>query len=357
MPTRRAERHLVAAPLVQFPVDWRGPPDPRESTLRAVVCEQLGAPEALVLADLPVPEPGPGEALVAVSAAAVGFATGLIIAGRYQVVTPVPFVPGGEFSGRVAAVGPGVTEVGVGDEVMGFAGAGAFAEFTTAPAATLSPVPPGLSLLEAAAFPATYPTAYHALATVGEARPGEWVAVLGSAGGVGTACVDVATRLGSRVVALASTPARAERARAAGAVATVAYRSEDVKQRLREITGEGVDVVVDMVGGPSAEAALRSTRWRGRFVSVGFASGEIPRIPLNLVLLKGVDVRGFQLQMVHDRMPDAWRAGTEALGRLVDAGLRPDVGRVRALEDAPLALREVAEQAVTGRVVLDVSGG
>jgi NADPH2:quinone reductase len=326
----------------------------RGPVMRAVVCERHGPPEGLIVTEVPVPGPGPDEALVAVGAAAVGVATVLTVSGEYQIVTPVPFIPGGEFAGRVTAVGADVTGIVVGDPVMGFTGCGAFAEYATVPAAGLALVPEGLSLVEAAAFPATYATAYHALITIGQMRPGEWVAVLGSAGGVGTACVDVASRLGGRVVAAASTSLRAEKALSVGAEATVNYTDDDLKARLREITGEGVDVVVDMVGGPHTEAALRSTRWRGRLVSVGYASGQIPRIPLNLVLLKGVDVRGFQLQMVHDRMPGAWRKGTEALAQLVAAGLRPAVGAVHRLEDAALALRRVAQQETTGRVVLEM---
>jgi NADPH2:quinone reductase len=325
--------------------------------MRAARCERYGPPAGVVVRDVAVPEPGPGEVLVAVAAAAVGFATVLTVADRYQVSAPLPFTPGGEFAGRVIAVGADVIGLQPGDRVMGFTSAGAFAEYLTAPASQVLPVPPELGMVEAAAFPATYPTAYHALTTVGGMRPGEWVAVLGAAGGVGTACIDVATRLGGRVIAVASTPGRATGGLARGAVACVAYAEEDLKQRLRDITGEGVDLVVDLVGGPHAEAALRSTRWRGRFVSVGFASGQIPRIPLNLVLLKGVDVRGFQLQMLHDRMPDAWQSGTAALAGLVAAGLRPAVGEMHPLEDIAVALERVAERGATGRIVVDVAAG
>jgi NADPH2:quinone reductase len=293
--------------------------------------------------------------LVRVHAAAINFPDVLIIADRYQVSAPVPFVPGSEFAGVVAALGPGVGGPAVGTPVMGAAFTGAFAELVVAPAAALRPIPEGLDMTSAAAFHVTYATAYHSLCTVGEGRPGEQVVVLGAAGGVGSATVDVATRMGLRVIAAASSPERLELAARLGAQAGIDYTREDLKVRIKELTaGAGADLVVDPVGGDHAEAALRALRWGGRFVTVGFADGRIPRIPLNLVLLKGVTVRGFEGRSMSRYAPDAVAAADEALARLVADGLRPLVSRVQPLEEAASALADVAARRTTGKVVLQV---
>jgi NADPH2:quinone reductase len=208
--------------------------------------------------------------------------------------------------------------------------------------------------VEAAAFGVTYGTAYHALVTIGAAEPGEWATVLGAAGGVGSATVDVGTRLGLRVVAAASSPERLAVARKLGAEAGVDYRSEDLKTRVREITGGGTDVVVDPVGGDHAEAALRATRWGGRFVTVGFADGRIPRIPLNLVLLKGVIVRGLEVRSLRRHLPEALPAADRALAEMVAGGMRPLLSSVHPLEAAAAALAEVGERRAVGKVVLEM---
>jgi len=306
-----------------------------------------------VLTDLPDPSPGPGEVLVRVHAAAINFPDVLIVADRYQVSAPAPFTPGSEFAGVVEALGPGVDGPPVGTPVMGAIFTGAFAELAVAPVAALRPVPPGLGLVSAAAFHVTYATAYHALCTVGAAQPGECVVVLGAAGGVGTATVDVANRLGLRVLAAASSPERLEVAATLGAVAGIDYTREDLKNRIKELTdGAGADLVVDPVGGDHAEAALRALRWGGRFVTVGFADGRIPRIPLNLVLLKGVIVRGFEGRSLPRHAPEAVAAGEQALARLVAEGLRPLISQVVPLEKVASALADVAARRTTGKVVL-----
>jgi NADPH2:quinone reductase len=232
---------------------------------------------------------------------------------------------------------------------------GAFAERIVVPAQRLSRVPEGLreDLASAAAFHVAYATAYHSLVTFGAAQPGETVLVLGAAGGVGSACVDLGTRLGLKVVAAASSAERVAAAMELGAVAGIDYSTEDLKVRAKELTGGGADVVVDPVGGSYSEAALRATAWGGRFLVVGFAAGDIPRIPLNLILLKGVILRGFELRTLPERDPRAVAAGEAELARLAAEGMRPAVSVVRPLAAAAQVLTAVAERRVTGKVVLD----
>ena len=263
--------------------------------MKAIRCNPYGPPEGLTLEEVPDPVPAPGQAVVEVHAASVNFPDVLVIQDKYQVSLPPPFTPGSEFAGIVTAVGDGVRDVAPGDHVFGATFVGGFAEQTVA-AASLTRVPDGVDLHEAAAFGVVYTTAYHSLRSVADVKPGEWVVVLGAAGGVGLASVDVALQLGARVVAAASSAERLELCRERGAEGLIDYSTEDLKVRIREITGEGADVVIDPVGGPWAEQALRSTRWGGRFVTVGYASGEIPRIPLNLVLLKGMIIVGFEMR-------------------------------------------------------------
>jgi len=255
----------------------------------------------------------------------------------------------------VAAVGEGVTGLSVGDAVYGSVFNGAMAEQVLAPAGSLAPVPPGLSLTEAAGFRVTYLTAYHALVTAGDLRPGQWVVVLGAAGGVGSATVDVAVRLGARVIAAASSPERLKVCAELGAEAGIDYAQEDLKQRIKEITGDGADLVVDPVGDRWAEPALRAIRWGGRFVTVGYAGGDIPRIPLNIVLLKNITVRGLELRTWTQRLPEETARAREALTELVAQGMRPAVSEVHELEDVVTALRRVADRVPTGKVVIRVT--
>ena len=253
--------------------------------MRAAVCKEYGEPETVTVDELASPVPGPGEVVVRVAAAAVNFPDVLFVADRYQVSVPVPFTPGSEFAGEVVTVGDGVTDLTVGQPVFGSVMVGAFAEEVLVAASSLTPAPDGVELQAAAGFGVAYGTAYHSLRSVGRVQPGEWVAVLGAAGGVGLAAVDVAAALGARVVAVASTEEKRAVCLDHGAEAAI-DPAIDVRDGLREATGgAGVDVIIDPVGGPLAERALRAGRWGGRFVTVGYASGEIPRIPLNLVLL------------------------------------------------------------------------
>ncbi len=323
--------------------------------MRAARCEEYGGPDKVVIRDIPKPEVTADHVVVDVAAAAVNYPDLLFIANRYQVSAPLPFTPGSEFSGRVAAVGEGVTGLSVGDLVYGSNFNGAMAEQLLVPARAVSPIPEGLSMVEAAAFRVTYLTAYHALVTAGGVQPGQWVVVLGAAGGVGTATVDVAARLGARVIAAASSPERLKVCEKLGAEASIDYVKEDLKQRIRDITGEGADLVVDPVGDHWAETALRAIRWGGRFVTIGYAGGDIPQIPLNVILLKNITVRGLELRTWTERLPEETAQGRAALTDLVAQGMRPFVSEVHELEDIGTALQRVADRAATGKVVIRVA--
>lgn len=317
-------------------------------------CTRYGTPEDLVVEDLPEPVAGGGQVVVEVAAAAANFPDVLLVADRYQIHVAVPFTPGSEFAGTVVSVGPGVTTLGVGDRVMGATLVGAFAERLAVPASALSVVAEGVGLATAAAFGVAHRTAYHALRSVARVAPGEWVVVLGAAGGVGLATVELARVLGARVLAAASSPEKLALCAETGAEGLVDYCAEDLKVRIKEITGGGADVVIDPVGGPFAEAALRALRWGGRFVSVGFASGEIPRIPLNLVLLKGVFVTGFTMEgLARHQADDVARDEAEVAELLASGRVVPHVGARYPLEHASRALSDLAERRALGKVLVE----
>jgi NADPH2:quinone reductase len=322
--------------------------------MRAALCKEYGPPESLVVQDLPTPELAPGQVLVDVHAASVNFPDVLLIANEYQVSMPVPFTPGSEFAGIVSAVADDVDTVAVGDRVFGSAFLGAFAEQIAIAAASVEQMPDSASFAEAASFGVVYTTAYHALRSVGQVAEGDWVVVLGAAGGVGVASIEVALHLGGRVLAAASSDEKLALCRKLGAEATVNYETENLKERIKELTGGGADVVVDPVGGKYSEEALRATRWGGRFVVVGFASGEIPRIPLNLVLLKGPVIKGFELRTFMQYAPeDAKRDRAELLDLFGRGLLHPPISEVFPLERVADALRSVAERKALGKVVVD----
>jgi NADPH2:quinone reductase len=321
--------------------------------MRAAWCVEYGPPSVVVVEERPDPTPGPGEAVVRVMAAGVNYPDALIVGNRYQVSAPLPFIPGSEFAGEIVAVGsPG--ELRVGDRVRGGGFVGAFAELVLAHEASLAAVPDGVDFGAAAAYGVTYETAYHALVSVAGVQPGEWVAVLGAAGGVGSAAVQLAHVLGARVVAAASSPAKLAVSREMGADALIDYASGDLKEELKAVTGGGADIVVDPVGGAYAEPALRALRWGGRFVTVGFASGSIPSIPLNLVLLKGVTVTAFEFRGFGAHRPDALERGrTELSAMLVDGRIRPHISAVYPLADTATALADVLGRRATGKVLID----
>jgi NADPH:quinone reductase len=322
--------------------------------MRALRCNEYGSTDVLVMEDLPDPVPGVGEVVVDVVAAAANFPDVLLVADQYQISVPVPFTPGSEFAGVVRLVGPEVQGVAVGDRVTGASMIGAFAEQILVPASSVHHVDDAVDLRAAAAFGVAHRTAYLALRTMAAVAPGDWVVVLGAAGGVGLAAVELAHLLGARVLAAASTEEKLAVCRDKGAEATVNYRTEDLKVRIKEITGGGADVVIDPVGGPWAEQALRSTKFGGRFVTVGFASGEIPRIPLNLVLLKGPVITGFTMQGIGaNRADDVARDEAELWDLLATGQVVPHVGAAFPLEQGAKALQELAERRATGKVLVE----
>lgn len=322
--------------------------------MRAVVCRQYGPPENLVLDEVPDPTPAPGELVVRVRAAAVNFPDVLLIDGKYQVQVPVPFTPGSELAGEVTAVGDGVRFT-PGDRVSATAFVGAFAEQALLRAESVSAVPDDVDFAAAAAFGVTYRTAYHALRSVAQVAEGDWVVVLGAAGGVGLAAVDLAVAMKARVLAAASSAEKLEVCRQRGAEAIVDYEREDLRARIRELTDRGARVVIDPVGGPYSEPALRALGRGGIFVTLGYAAGSIPAIPLNLVLLKGITVRGMEIRTFHEDQPDAADRDMRELQQMfADGRIRPYIGARFPLGDTPAALRYVADRKAIGKVVIDV---
>jgi NADPH:quinone reductase-like Zn-dependent oxidoreductase len=307
----------------------------------------------VVVVDVPDPVPAAGQVVVNVAAAAVNFPDVLLVADQYQVHLPVPFTVGSEFAGTVRSVGDGVDGVSVGDRVMGSTMFGAFAEQIVVAASSLQPVHPGVELATAAASGVAHQTAYHALRSMAGLAAGEWAVILGAAGGVGLAAIQLGAALGGRMVAAVSSPEKMALCLARGAEVAVDYRTEDLKERIKEITGGGADIVVDPVGGPDAELALRAMRWGGRFVTVGFASGEIPRIPLNLVLLKGVVVSGFTMEGFGRHRRQERERDLAELAELAREGrAAPYISATYPLEEVSLALAELAERRAIGKVLV-----
>ena len=295
--------------------------DQPQDRMKAVLCRTHGLPDTLEIADLPTPEPGPAQVLVSVKAAGVNFPDTLIIQNKYQFKPALPFSPGGELAGTIKAVGADVKGYTVGQDVIGFTGWGAFAEEVVVDAIKLIPIPPGVPYDIAASFVMTYGTSYHALKDRAALQPGETLLVLGAAGGVGLAAVELGKALGARVIAAASSAEKLAVCAAHGADETIDYTREDLRERIKAMTdGKGVDVVYDPVGGGYSEPALRGMAWRGRFLVVGFANGEIPKIPLNLTLLKGL----FDRRGVLGRLREARAEGQRTRPR---RARRDDAGR------------------------------
>jgi len=323
--------------------------------VRAAVCRAYGPPEVVEVDELPAPDLGSGQVRVRVHAAAVNFPDVLIVANRYQITVAPPFVPGSEFAGTVAEVGDGVTGLAAGDRVFGTALVGAFAEQVVVGAATLTSTPAGVDDRAAAAFGVAHRTAYHVLRSTAALQPGEELIVLGAGGGVGLAAVQLGVAFGARVTAVASSPEKLEAAASAGALRLIDHRARDLRHALREALPDGGDVVVDPVGGDLSEPALRSLRWGGRFVTVGYASGAIPRIPLNLVLLKGVQIVGFQFGAFAAHAPDELRRNEDELMALLATGrASPHIGATFELADTAAALRYVGDGRAVGKVVIDI---
>lgn len=322
--------------------------------MRAAICRSYGTPEDLVIDDLPDLTAGPGQLVVRVHAAAVNFPDVLLIAGRYQVRIPVPFIPGSELAGEVIAVGDG-TPLRPGQRVSATTPTGAFAEQALLDAGAVTLIPDGVDFASAAAFGVAYRTAYHALRSVAALRQGDWVVVLGAAGGVGLAAVDLAVAMRARVLAAVSGPEKLALCRQRGAEATVDYGREDLKTRIRELTGDTARVVIDPVGGPYSEPALRALARGGTFVTLGYAAGAIPAIPLNLILLKGITLRGMEIRTFTGDRPDDAARDLRELTQMFAAGtVRPHIGARFPLSETAAALRMVADRKALGKVVIDV---
>lgn len=321
--------------------------------MRAVMCNQFGPVEDLRVEERPDPVAGEEQVLVDVRAAGVSFVDGLVVRGKYQIKPPLPFTPGMVLAGEVISAGPGAGEWLPGEPVVGMAFGAAYASRAAVPTAGLVRVPDGVPLDIAASALESYGTMSYAFRQRARLEPGDWVLVLGAGGGIGLAAVDVARALGARVVAAASSPEKREAALRAGAEAVVDYRSEDLKSRVRELTGGGVDVVVDPVGGEFAEQALRTLRWSGRYLVVGFASGAIPSVPLNHVLLNSRSVLGIEWGAWVLRQPDANRALTlDVLAQVARGELKPPKPVRYPLDRAAEALAAIENREVTGKLVL-----
>jgi NADPH2:quinone reductase len=322
--------------------------------MKAILCTRLGGPDDLELRDLADPEPGAGEAVVRVEAAALNFFDTLIIAGKYQYKPQLPFSPAAEFAGAVERVGTGVTELKAGDRVMGYLGYGAARERVAAAADRLVKLPDGLDFDRAAGLSVTYGTTYYALKDRAQLKAGETLAVLGAAGGTGLSAVELGKAMGARVIACASSDDKLAFARRHGADEGVNYVTHDLRDALKALGGvRGIDVIYDPIGGPYAEAALRTVAWEGRYLVVGFAAGDIPRLPLNLVLLKGCDVRGVFWGAWTAREPAAHRANSQALARwCADGKLSSHVHAVYPLAKTAEALKDIAARKVMGKAIL-----
>lgn len=322
--------------------------------MKAIVCTELGPADRLRVEELPDPVPGSGEVVVDVAVAGLNFPDTLIIQGAYQFQPDLPFVPGAEAAGRVSAVGEGVEGVAIGDRVIALGLHGAFAEKWVVPADGLIPIPDVMSDEQAAGFGLTYGTSYHALKDRARLQPGETLVVLGAAGGVGSAAVEIGKAMGARVIAAASTDEKLRFCRELGADDLINYATEDLKNRMRELTGgEGADVVYDPVGGDLSEPALRSTGFGGRFLVIGFASGEIPSIPLNLPLLKVNSIVGVFWGSWSRRQPDASRRNFSELRQMVEEGrLSPRVSQVFSFDDRVEAFTTLTARRAVGKVLL-----
>jgi NADPH2:quinone reductase len=331
--------------------------------VRAAVCREHGPPDVVkVVDDHPDPEVDDDQVRVRVGAAAVNFPDVLLVANEYQIEVPTPFVPGSEFAGMVESVGPsaagssGSSAFAVGDRVFGSTLAGAFAELVVVPASSLTRIPDGVDDRVAAAFGVAHRTAYHVLRSVARLQPGEELVVLGAGGGVGLAAVQLGVLLGASVTAVASSPEKLAVAESCGAARAIDHRAGDLRGALRAALPDGADVVVDPVGGDLSEPALRGLRWGGRFVTVGYASGTIPRIPLNLVLLKGVQVLGFQFLSFATHAPDEHRRNEDELLTLLAAGkVPPHIGATHPLPAVATALAQVAQGRAIGKILLDIA--
>jgi NADPH:quinone reductase len=322
--------------------------------MKALMCNAHGLPDSLSYQDVVDPIAGPGQVVVEMKAAGVNFPDVLIIQNKYQFKPTLPFAPGAELAGLITAVGEGVQHVKPGDAVIASVGHGAFAEQVLCDARRVIPMPPGTPFDLAAAFVLAYGTSWHAVKDRAGLKAGETMLVLGAAGGVGMAAIEIGKALGARVIAAASTDEKLAVCRQAGADATINYTTEDLRERIKALTeGKGPDVIYDPVGGHYAEPAFRSIAWRGRYLVIGFANGEIPKLPLNLALLKGADIRGVFWGDYTNREPKAFANDLREMFALVAQGkLKPHISGRYPLAQGAQALNDMMNRKVTGKVII-----
>ncbi|HEX9811638.1 MAG TPA: NADPH:quinone oxidoreductase family protein [Burkholderiales bacterium] len=322
--------------------------------MKALLCTELGSLDKLSIQDVPSPRAGANQVVIDVKASSLNFPDVLMVKGMYQIKPPLPFSPGSELAGVVKEVGDGVKNFNVGDRVVGICGYGGFAEEAVAPADRLMPLPAEMPYDLGAAFGLTYCTSLHALQECAHLKKGETLLVLGAAGGVGIAAVEIGRLMGARVIAAASTDDKLAACKQAGADDLINYSTQDLRQRLKEIAGEkGVDVVYDPVGGPYSEPALRATAWNGRFLVVGFAAGEIPKIPLNLVLLRERSIVGVYWGdwSRHDPAGNA-RNVKQLIQWIAEGKIKPLISERVSLRDATAAMKRLTNREVKGKVVI-----
>src|SRR6187549_1263850 len=322
--------------------------------MQAWLCENPVGVDALQWKEMPTPNPKAGEVLIEINAASLNFPDLLIVQNKYQMKPPLPFVPGSEYAGVIAAVGDGVTQLKVGQSVACLSGTGGFATHTIAPAALCMPLPPGFPHVDAAAFIMIYATSYHALVDRGQLKPGETVLVLGAAGGVGTSAIQVAKAMGARVIAAASTDEKCALCKSIGADETINYGRDNLRESIKALTdGKGPDVIYDPVGGDLAEPAFRSIAWRGRYLVVGFAAGPIPSLPLNLPLLKGASVVGVFWGDFARREPQAnAQMMTELAGWYASGKIKPVIDRTMPMAELKAAYAHMGSRGVKGKLVM-----
>ena len=322
--------------------------------MHAWLCETPTGVDALRWTELSTPQPGAGEVLIEIKAASLNFPDLLIVQNKYQIKPPLPFVPGSEYAGVVRAVGAGVTDLRVGQNVACLSGTGGFATHTIAPAALCMPLPAGFSYVDAAAFIMIYATSHHALVDRAQLKAGETVLVLGAAGGVGTSAIQIATALGATVIAAASTDEKCALCQSIGADATINYSTQDLREALKRLTGgKGPDVIYDPVGGDLAEPAFRSIAWRGRYLVVGFAAGTIPALPLNLTLLKGASIVGVFWGGFARNEPQANASAMAELAQWYAQGkIKPVIDRTLPMAELKAAYAYMGSRSVKGKLVM-----
>jgi NADPH2:quinone reductase len=322
--------------------------------MRAVLCKEFGGPDKLVVEDVPAPALREGAVRLQIHAAGINFADLLLVSGQYQEKPPLPFIPGAEAGGVITEVGAGVSNVKPGDRVMALTGTGAFAEEAVVDAGRTFPIPAKMDFASAAGFPVTYGTSHGAFDWRAHLKPGEWLLVLGAAGGVGLTAVEIGKAMGAQVIACAGGEEKLAVAKSHGADHLIDYSREDIRARVKEITGgHGADVVYDPVGGDAFDASLRSIAWGGRIIVIGFASGRIPQIPANIVLVKNIDIIGFYWGSHQTRRPELLRQSFAQLFRWFEEGkLKPHVSEKVDLKDASRALELLRLRKSTGKVVL-----